>query len=144
DGVSGGAIWMSSVVPLHRGDGPWTAAREREAAERVVDHVARVLGVALRAHLADLVVSGPATWRRRIGGDGSPSHVDTAIDQLMGWRPPGHAHGRTELDWLHLTGAGVHPGGGLSGASGLAAARSVLAAAGERPGPIARAAQEWR
>ena len=126
DGVEGSAVWMSSIVPLRSADGAWTAAAERAAAQRVVDHVGEVLGVDLRAGLVDTIVSGPSTWERRIGGDGNPNHIDNTIDQLLGWRTPGHADMRTELDWLFLAGAGQHPGGGLSGASGSAAAAAVL------------------
>jgi phytoene dehydrogenase-like protein len=128
-GVTGGALWLSSVVPLHPADGPWTEARERAAGERLVDQVTKVLGRNLRGHLVDTVVAGPATWARRVGGDGSPNHLDNTVDQLLGWRPPGHAGGRTELPWLFLAGAGQHPGGGLSGASGMTAADGVLGAA---------------
>jgi phytoene dehydrogenase-like protein len=133
-GVTGGAIWLSSVVPLERADGPWTPARERAAGRRLVDHVSKVLGVDLRAGQVDVIVSGPATWADRIGGDGSPNHLDNTLDQLLGWRTPGHADLRTELPWLYLAGAGQHPGGGLSGASGSAAAAAVLA--GSTPVPL--------
>ncbi|MGY4709163.1 phytoene desaturase family protein [Mycolicibacterium sp. CBM1] len=126
EGVTGSAVWMSSIVPLHRADGPWTPEREREAADRVIDQVGSVLGVDLRVGLVDVVVSGPLTWAARIGGDGNPNHLDNTLDQLLGWRPPGHADMRTELPWLFLTGAGQHPGGGLSGVSGSAAAAAVL------------------
>lgn len=144
EGVAGGAVWLSSVVPLERADGPWTPEREREAGERLVDHVGSVLGVDLRAGLVELVVSGPATWAQRIGGDGSPNHVDLTVDQLLGWRPPGHADQRTELPWLFLAGAGVHPGGGLSGASGTAAAAAVLGRPRGAAGAAGRARDEVR
>ena len=126
DGVEGSAVWMSSIVPLRAADGAWTAASESAAAQRVVDLVGEVFGVDLRSGLVDTIVSGPSTWERRIGGDGNPNHIDNTIDQLLGWRTPGHADMRTELDWLYLAGAGQHPGGGLSGASGSAAAAAVL------------------
>lgn len=126
DGVGAGALWLSSIVPLRRADGPWTLELERAAAERLIDHVSRVLGRDLRADLVDVVVSGPATWAARTGGDGNPNHLDNTVDQLLGWRPPGHAGGCTELPWLFLSGAGQHPGGGLSGASGSAAAAALL------------------
>lgn len=132
-GVAGGAVWLSSVVPLRPADGPWTPERERAAGERLVDHVSAVLGLDLRAGLVDMVVSGPATWAERVGGDGSPNHVDNTLDQLLGWRTPGHADLRTELPWLFLAGAGQHPGGGLSGASGSAVAATVLGASAGPP-----------
>ncbi len=144
DDVDGSAIWLSSIVPLRAADGAWTPERERAAADRVIDRVGEVLGVDLRDGLVDVVVSGPATWAERVGGDGNPNHIDNTIDQLLGWRAPGHADMRTEVDWLFLSGAGQHPGGGLSGASGTAAAAAVLTRRTGRPGALARAADEVR
>lgn len=144
DDVSGSAIWLSSVVPLCPADGPWTAKRERAAADRVIDQVSSVLGLALRDGLVEVIVSGPSTWATRIGGDGNPNHIDNTIDQLLGWRAPGHADMRTELDWLFLSGAGQHPGGGLSGAAGTAAATAVLTPRTGRTGAFARLAGEVR
>lgn len=142
--VTGGAVWMSSIVPLRRNDGPWTPELERAAAERVIDQVGEVLGIDLRPGIVDVVVSGPATWAERVGGDGNPNHLDNTIDQLLGWRAPGHADMRTELDWLFLSGAGQHPGGGLSGAAGTAAAAAVLTARGARRGVVDRVVAEAR
>ncbi|WP_300683434.1 NAD(P)/FAD-dependent oxidoreductase [Nocardioides sp.] len=130
EGVSGGATWLSGIVPLVPADGPWTAEREREVGEWLIDHVSSVIGVDLRAGLVDVIVSGPLTWARRIGGDGSPNHLDNTLDQLLGWRTPGHADQRTELPWLFLAGAGQNPGGGLTGASGTAAAAAVTTPVG--------------
>lgn len=127
-GVTGSVTWLSSIVPLEWTGGPWTEQSEREAADRLVRHVSSVLGRDLGAGVTEIVVSGPATWARRAGGDGNPNHLDNTIDQMLGWRSPGHADGRTELPWLYLAGAGQHPGGGLSGASGTAAAAAVLTA----------------
>jgi phytoene dehydrogenase-like protein len=144
DDVDGSAVWMSSVVPLRPADGPWTEERERAAAERLIDHVGALVGVDLHAGLVDVVVSGPLTWARRIGGNGNPNHIDQTIDQLLGWRTPGHGDMRSELDWLFLAGAGQHPGGGLSGASGSAAARAVLTPRGRRGGVVGRINGEAR
>lgn len=125
-GTVGGALWLSSVVPLRPAQGEWTDALETAAADRVVEVASAAYGTDLTDGLVDRVITGPSEWRRRIGGDGNPNHLDLTIDQVLGWRPPGHADGRTELPWLFLTGAGQHPGGGLSGASGVATADAVL------------------
>lgn len=125
-GTPGDALWLSSIVPLRPASGPWTVDLEHRAADRVLRTASEVLGVDLSDGLVDRVITGPRAWAERIGGDGNPNHLDLTIDQLLGWRPPGHADGRTELDWLFLAGAGQHPGGGLSGSSGLAAADAVL------------------
>ncbi|UVE94174.1 NAD(P)/FAD-dependent oxidoreductase [Dietzia sp. B32] len=139
--VEGGGVWLSSIVPL-RTTSPWTPERERSAARRVVDQACEVTGIDLRRGLVDMVVSGPATWAGRIGGDGNPSHIDNTLDQLLGWRAPGHADGRSELPWLFLAGAGHHPGGGLSGASGMTAADAVLDPRRRRDSVAHRAGRE--
>ena len=128
DGVG---VWLSSVVPLRPADGPWTPEREAAAADRVVETVSAVLGHDLAAARAR-VVSGPATWGARLGSDGNPNHIDLTLDQMLGWRPPGLAGHRTPVPGLYLAGAGTHPGGGLSGASGRAAAQTLLKDLGVR------------
>lgn len=127
------AVWLSSVVPLERADGPWTPRRERAAAERVVGAVGTVLGFDLAAAATDVVVAGPGTWGDRLQGDGNPNHLDLTVDQLLGWRPPALPGHRTPAPGLYLAGAGTHPGGGLSGASGRAAASAVIADLAGRP-----------
>ncbi len=137
--VAGGGtgVWLSSVVPLRRADGPWTPALEREAAARVVGAAGRILGADLSG--GEVVVTGPTSWAVRLHGDGNPNHLDLGIDQLLGWRPAGIPVPRTPLPGLYLAGAGTHPGGGLSGASGKAAARALLADTGDAPRTSRRA-----
>ena len=54
-------------------------------------------------------------------------HGEPALDQLFTMRPLlGWAQYRTPIDGLFLCGAGTHPGGGLTGASGRNAAREIL------------------
>ena len=54
-------------------------------------------------------------------------HGELALDQFMFVRPVcGAAQYRMPLDGLYLCGAGAHPGGGVSGAAGRNAARSIL------------------
>jgi phytoene dehydrogenase-like protein len=123
----GGVGWLSTFVPLRLIDGPWTAAREQEAAMQVLGTVEQITGVDLHAAASVTVVTGPATWAQRLSSaDGNPNHLDLSLDQLLGWRPPGMAGHRTPLPWLYLSGAGTHPGGGLSGLAGRRAAEAVL------------------
>jgi phytoene dehydrogenase-like protein len=129
----GGVGWLSTFVPLRLVDGPWTAAREQEAAARALGTIEQIAGIDLRAAASAAVVTGPATWARRLSSaDGNPNHLDLSLDQLLGWRPPGMAGHRTPLPWLYLSGAGTHPGGGLSGLAGRRAAEAVLDARGGR------------
>ena len=54
-------------------------------------------------------------------------HGELALDQLFTMRPTlGWADYRTPLAGLFLCGSGTHPGNGLTGASGLNAAREIL------------------
>jgi phytoene dehydrogenase-like protein len=95
--------------------------------------VEQITGVDLQAAASATVVTGPATWSQRLSSaDGNPNHLDLSLDQLLGWRPPGMAGHRTPLPWLYLSGAGTHPGGGLSGLAGRRAAEAVLDARGGR------------
>jgi phytoene dehydrogenase-like protein len=50
-----------------------------------------------------------------------------SIDQLLDMRPsPNLSSYRTPIPGLYLTGAGTHPGGGISGLSGRNTARQIL------------------
>jgi phytoene dehydrogenase-like protein len=74
-------------------------------------------------------VRGPAAIEREnpslVGGDlGGGSY---ALDQQLALRPsPRLVRGRTPVRGLYVAGASVHPGGGVHGVSGDAAARALL------------------
>jgi len=54
-------------------------------------------------------------------------HGELTLDQFLFVRPvSGAAQYRMPLDGLYLCGAGAHPGGGVSGAAGRNAARTIL------------------
>ncbi|MCH7834004.1 MAG: NAD(P)/FAD-dependent oxidoreductase, partial [Proteobacteria bacterium] len=54
-------------------------------------------------------------------------HGELSLDQFLFVRPVcGAAQYRMPLDGLYLCGAGTHPGGGVSGAAGRNAARTIL------------------
>ncbi|MEX1125146.1 MAG: NAD(P)/FAD-dependent oxidoreductase [Acidimicrobiia bacterium] len=129
-----GTVWLSAFVPARPRTYEWDAEAEQAAGEWLLDGFARITGRDLRPSVVDMRVTGPASWERRIGSRyGNPNHIDLTIDQLFTWRPPTTHPYRTDLPWLYLSGAGTHPGGGLSGIPGRNAARAVLAdAAGYR------------
>jgi phytoene dehydrogenase-like protein len=61
--------------------------------------------------------------------EGDLNHGQLILDQLFFMRPlPGWSDHRTPVDGLYLCGSGVHGGGGVSGAGGRNAARTVLKA----------------
>jgi phytoene dehydrogenase-like protein len=54
-------------------------------------------------------------------------HGEMSLDQLFAFRPViGCARYGTPIERLYLCGAGTHPGGGLTGASGLNASRKII------------------
>jgi phytoene dehydrogenase-like protein len=54
-------------------------------------------------------------------------HGEMSLDQFFAFRPViGCAQYRTPIGGLYLCGAGTHPGGGLTGASGLNASREMI------------------
>ena len=54
-------------------------------------------------------------------------HAELTLDQLMFVRPVnGAAQYKLPIDGVYLCGAGTHPGGGVSGAAGRNAARTIL------------------
>ena len=56
-------------------------------------------------------------------------HGEPSLDQLFTMRPLlGHARYRTPIRGLYLCGAGTHPGGFMTGASGRLAASTALTA----------------
>ena len=120
------AIWLSTFVPWRRADGPWTRASLEQAADLTWSWAERALGGPIEA--VQRVVTGPGDWEARTGNPGGcPNHIDMSIDQLLGNRPsPSLAGYRTPLAGLYLSGAGTHPGGGVSGVPGRNAAAVVL------------------
>ncbi|MCB0863723.1 MAG: hypothetical protein KDB66_11035, partial [Solirubrobacterales bacterium] len=57
----------------------------------------------------------------------NPNHIEMSIDQLMAMRPSVNLSGyATPIDGLFLTGAGTHPGGGITGMPGRNAAGVIL------------------
>jgi len=58
--------------------------------------------------------------------EGDLNHGQLILDQIFFMRPlPGWSNHKTPIDGLYLCGAGVHGGGGISGASGRNAAKMV-------------------
>jgi phytoene dehydrogenase-like protein len=66
--------------------------------------------------------------------EGNIFHGDLSLEQLFFMRPvPGWAQYRTPLEGLYLSGAGAHPGGGVTGAPGYNAAHQALKDFRRRP-----------
>jgi beta-carotene ketolase (CrtO type) len=128
----GAVVWLSTFVPWRLASGPW----DHRGLEEAADHTWRVAEQALGVHLqaVERRVTGPSEWVARTGNPyANPNHVEMSIDQLLAFRPsPTLAGYRTPIEGLFLTGAGTHPGGGVTGIPGRNTAAVVLETVGIR------------
>jgi phytoene dehydrogenase-like protein len=113
-------------APYHLNSGDWRTERER-LADTVADAIDEVAPGFKRSILARDILS-PVDLETRFGlTEGNIFHGDLNLGQLFLGRPvPGWARYRTPIRGLYLCGAGVHPGGGVTGAPGYNAARRIL------------------
>jgi phytoene dehydrogenase-like protein len=104
----------------------WDAVREREA-DRICEQLYR-FAPNMRGKLLHRHIQSPLDLERRFGLlRGNVMHLEMALDQMFAFRPtPSLSRYRTPVAGLYLTGASTHPGGGVFGASGYAAARVML------------------
>jgi beta-carotene ketolase (CrtO type) len=118
-------LWVQTRVPWSPSLWTWNAETLEQAARGAWRVVERALGQELPVVRWQL--TGPPQWVDRIGGSsGNPNHVDMTIDQLLDMRPTPSLSGyRTPVEGLYLTGAGTHPGGGITGLPGRNTARQV-------------------
>jgi beta-carotene ketolase (CrtO type) len=124
------ALWLSTFVPWRPASGPWDEAALQQAADHAWRTAAKALGTTLEP--VERQLTGPLEWVARHGSPhANPNHVEMSLDQLAGFRPsPSLAGYRTPIGGLFLTGAGTHPGGGVTGVPGRNAAAVVLEALG--------------
>jgi phytoene dehydrogenase-like protein len=99
--------------------------------ERVADSIQEVLyryAPNMRGKITDRFIQTPLDLERRLGLlRGNVMHVEMSFDQMFGFRPLLElARYRTPVRGLYLTGAGMHPGGGVFGAPGYNTAHTVL------------------
>jgi phytoene dehydrogenase-like protein len=96
-------------------------------ADAVIETLAEYAPNLTRAILHRQVIT-PIELESRYGLTGGHIfHGELALDQLFTMRPLlGWARYRTPIRGLYLCGAGTHPGYGVSGSSGLNAAREIL------------------
>ncbi len=119
-------VWLSAFVPWTPESGAWTPEALEEASDIVWATAERAVGAPMP--VAQRKITGPADWVARTGNPHAcPNHVEMSVDQLLGARPsPSLARYRTPVAGLWLTGAGTHPGGGVTGMPGRNAAHEVM------------------
>jgi beta-carotene ketolase (CrtO type) len=123
-------LWLSTFVPWRPAAGPWDQATLERAADHALRTAAKALGAGLEP--VERHLTGPPHWVARHGNpNANPNHVEMSLDQLLSFRPSPSLSGyRTPIGGLFLTGAGTHPGGGVTGIPGRNSAAVVLDARG--------------
>ena len=108
-------------------NGGWTDARREALGDAVIDTLAQY-APNIKPALLHRQVLTPADIERIVGlSEGNIFQGELALQQMFFLRPvPGWAKYKTPLTGLYQCGAGTHPGGGVMGASGRNAARSIL------------------
>ncbi len=134
-------VWLSTFVPWQRAEGSWDRAALEAAADYTWAAAERALGRPME--VVERLITGPGDWVARTGNPHAcPNHVEMSLDQLLGMRPsPSLARYATPVQGVFLTGAGTHPGGGVTGMPGRNAAAVVLRELGLRKG---RRIERWR
>ena len=124
-----GAHVMSCFVqhaPYDLKSGDWDSRRE-EFGDVVVDTLSRY-APGIGELIVHRQVVTPLDLERTYGlSGGHIFHGEPSLDQMFTFRPIlGWARYRTPIDGLYLCGAGTHPGGGVTGLSGLNASREIV------------------
>jgi phytoene dehydrogenase-like protein len=119
-------LW-AQYFPYEIADGvQWDDIRE-QTADRILEVLYRY-APNMRGAILDRFIQTPLDLERRLGLlRGNVMHVEMSLDQMFFFRPlPELASYRTPVRGLYMTGASMHPGGGVFGASGYNTARVVL------------------
>lgn len=120
-------IWAQyHPFDLAPGAGTWAEIREREGRKLLTTLEPYAPGIA--DAVTETYLKSPVDLQEENGLiRGHLMHLDMALDQLFMFRPlPELANYRTPIGGLYLTGASMHPGGGVSGAPGKNTATIML------------------
>lgn len=107
--------------------GGWGEAERKQLADRTMSVLESVApGLGKRVVARQLIT--PADLEKDWGASGGHAmHVNEGFDQFAQWRPLyGIGRHETPIDGLFLSGAGTHPGGGVTGAPGANAAARLI------------------
>jgi phytoene dehydrogenase-like protein len=132
-----GKHYMSVFVqyaPYRLADGEWNAERRQAFGNTVIDAIAEH-SPDFKQKILHAEVRSPWDLENEVGlTEGNIFQGELTMDQLLFNRPiPGYAQYRSPVRGLYLCGSSTHPGGGVMGAPGANAARTVLADLGREP-----------
>jgi phytoene dehydrogenase-like protein len=131
-------LYLYAPAPV-RPQGGWDACRS--AAEQTLIGAASKVIDGIATHELGRVVETPEDLESRLGAsNGCIYHVDQMFPRLGPLRPgPGWGGHQTHVPGLVLSGAGTHPGGGVSGLPGQLAAKAALRSMkANRPGQVSK------
>ena len=112
--------WVVYEAP-ELAEGDWSDIRD-SVGEQIID-VITAYAPNFRDSLIEWSVQTPVDIDTRVGmTDGNIFHLDMVPSQLLSQRHPY----RTEIKHMYMCGSGTHPMGGVSGAPGHNAARTIL------------------
>lgn len=120
-------IWAQyHPFTLAPGQGTWPEIREREARKLLATFEPYAPGIS--DAVTETYMKSPLDLQEENGLiRGHLMHLDMSLDQMFMFRPlPELANYRTPIRGLYLTGASMHPGGGVSGAPGKNSATVML------------------
>ncbi len=120
---------MSAVVQYapYALKGGWNEEAKAEFMKAIISTLAEYMpDIEQRITASELLTPADIESEFHISG-GHWHHAELTLDQFLFVRPVnGAAQYRLPIDGVYLCGAGTHPGGGVSGAAGRNAARTIL------------------
>ena len=125
-----GQHYMSVFVqyaPYRLAEGEWNDDRREAFGNTVIDAIA-AHSPGFRQKILHVEIRTPWDIEREVGmTEGNIFQGELTMDQLLFNRPiPGYAQYRSPVKGLYLCGSSTHPGGGVMGAPGANAARTIL------------------
>ena len=105
----------------------WTALHRQAFSESVLDQIS-IACPNIRSHIEHMEVRSPLEIEKEVGlTEGNIFQGELTFDQLFFNRPvPGYSDYSSPIKGLYICGSSTHPGGGVMGAPGANAARTIL------------------
>jgi phytoene dehydrogenase-like protein len=126
------ALWvLAALVSLVHwwvlADGPWDDSKRQAFGDTVINAIAEH-SPNFKSLIRHAEIRTPWDIENEVGlTEGNIFQGELTMDQLLFNRPiPGYAQYRSPVKGLYMCGSSTHPGGGVMGAPGANAARSVL------------------
>jgi phytoene dehydrogenase-like protein len=140
-------LYLYAAVVPYRVSGGWATAKD-DLARGVLGQAAEYYDGLEELELGRQVLTNEDIGHLTNATGGNVTHVDMTLARSGPLRPArGFAGYRTPVKGLFLSGAGTHPGGGITGAPGYVAARELLRTVrreGRRAGGRSRGASTLR